>query len=171
MQITEGTMKGKLICLLSFVVILTGCIVTPDQIRHKVRRIAAAVPQPKEGVELILETLKDSSGSDCIGAAYFWIYGTRVPLEEAFSSYRQVLIEEGWEERKIDETEIAPQFYKIMLGRFRKAGHTLFIDRIDDLDWAAARIGYYQEDYLKKRAGEFVALFMMHVAASSCDAW
>jgi len=166
----EGDMKKKFVCFLLIIVLIAGCIVTPTQIRHRVRQMAGSVPQPKEGVELLLEILKDSSGSDCIGASYFWIYGSDVPLEDAIYSYQKILSIEGWKEIEINETEIAPQFRRIMLGVFQKNDQTLFIDRIDDLNWVVATTGIYsEENYLKNRAKEFEALFMLSISASSCE--
>lgn len=143
---------------------------TPAQVRSRVRRIAATVPQPKEGVKLLLETLKDTSGSDCIAATYFWVYGAYLPIEKVMDSYRRHLMEAGWKEVYIDKTQIAPQAYERRIGVFSNRAHTLFVDRVDSIEWVVIRTGSYQQEYfLKEQAQRFEALFIMSVTVSSCS--
>ncbi len=150
--------------------IIMSCML-PAQVRSRVKNTAETLPQP-ERVELLVETLRDRSGSDCIGAAYYWIYGSNTPLEEVVASYRVALLDAGWKEVEVDKAKIAPQFRERMLSRFRKGEYLLRIDRVDIRKAVLFTDVYGQEaTLLEAKAEEFEALLMITLSYSTCDVW
>lgn len=166
-------MAGKRAKICGLSLILLGIIVScmlPVQVRNRVKNTAKILPQP-EGVELLIEALRDTSGSDCLGAAYYWVYGSNMPLEEVMASYRIALLDAGWEEVEVNKAQLAPQFRERRLGTFRKGEYLLRIDRIDIRQAVLFTGTYRQEATLEARAQEFKALLMITLSYSTCDVW
>lgn len=147
--------------------VMIGCV-TPAEVKRYVEREANTLPQP-EGAELLAEALRDTSGSDCLGAAYYWLYGSNVPSEEIVASYRISLLDAGWEELEIDKLNIAPQFRERLLARFRKKGYLLTVERTD-IDGAVLFMRLWDNQaILEAKAREFREILLTTLSYATCD--
>lgn len=147
--------------------IMTRCV-TPAEVKRYVERGAKTLPQP-EATELLAEALRNRSGSDCLGAAYYWLYGSNVPSEEIVASYRISLLDAGWEEVEIDKLNIAPQFRERLLARFRKEGYLLTVERTD-IDRAVLFMELRDDKtMLEAKAKEFREVLLIKLSYTTCD--
>lgn len=141
-----------------------GCVI-PAYIQHRVERAAATLPKP-ENVELLAQTIKNNSGSDCITFTYYWIYGAKVSVEEVFARYRDTLLGAGWEEVPVDMNKIAPRFREIQLGFFQKGEYHLIVDRVNAQDAVLFSGLYDQKLYLESKFEEYGPLLMLSLSLS-----
>lgn len=144
---------------LLFVGLLSACM-TLAQVKRRVTEALGSLPSPS-GAELLVQEFRSASGSqdECLGAAYFLIYGARDPFDEVLSAYRQKLLEAGWED--VSEHAISPAFAK-------EGGYTLWIEKAD-VERALLLVGRKYQTILESRAGEFQTLFMIIIAFSTCS--
>ncbi len=143
---------------------------TPMYVESRVRKMAATLPRP-ERTELILEAIKNTSGSDCIGFTYYGVYGTNEPLEEVIELYRKALLDAGWEDGNIEKDKLAPQFRELILGAFHKEGYLLQIRHVG-LHEAISRTGAYEhKEVLESQAERFKVLFMIVLPFYVCPWW
>lgn len=161
-------MKGQqaewLLILLALLSVALGCTI-PAYIRYRLEKMAADLPQP-EGVELLAQTIRDRSGSDCIAFSYYWIYGPKMPLEEIFNSYRDALLKNGWKELQIDKSMLPPKFQKMQLGVFQREDYLLIIDRVEAQDAILFSGLHNHKSYLDSKSMEYGYLLMITLSMS-----
>lgn len=150
--------------MLTMVGVLSGCAI-PAYIQYRVERAAATLPQP-ESVELLAQTIKNNSGSDCITFSYYWIYAPRAPLEEILARYRSSLLKAGWKELLIDKSTLPPKFQEMQLGVFQNRDYLLHIDRVNARDAVLFSGLYTQKSYLESKFREFGPLLMLSLSLS-----
>lgn len=157
--------KAKRICLsLMLTGVFWGCV-TPAHIQRRVEAKAATLPQP-EGVELLAETTRDRSGSDCITIVRYRIYASQVPVEEVFARYRDTLLKAGWEELPVNKESLAPRFREMQLGIFRQEEYFLDINRVSPRDAILFAGLYDQRSYIESKSKEFGQLLLIALSLS-----